>query len=245
MFGPCPLHPLARLSAHLGGAGIWAKREDCNSGLAYGGNKIRKLEYLVADALAAGRGHAGHDRRDPVQPHPAGWAAPARVGLKAVLVQESWVDWPDALCDRLGNILLCSIMGADVGLGRVGLRHWIQGELEAGARGRSGGGWQACIAMPAGASDHPLGGLGYAGWAYEVLAQEGELGRFLRPAHRVQRDRQHAGWHDGWLRRPAAAAAGARDRRLREAGRDQGQVDRIARARPSLSAWDRTCATAT
>ena len=54
LFGPSPVHPLERLTAHLGGAQIWAKREDCNSGLAYGGNKTRKLEYLVPDALAQG-----------------------------------------------------------------------------------------------------------------------------------------------------------------------------------------------
>ncbi|HVH24069.1 MAG TPA: aminocyclopropane-1-carboxylate deaminase/D-cysteine desulfhydrase family protein, partial [Pseudonocardia sp.] len=46
LFGPSPVHPLERLSAHLGGPRIWAKREDCNSGLAFGGNKTRKLEYL-------------------------------------------------------------------------------------------------------------------------------------------------------------------------------------------------------
>ena len=51
-FGPSPVHPMERLSAHLGGAKIWAKREDCNAGLANGGNKVRKLEYLVHDALA-------------------------------------------------------------------------------------------------------------------------------------------------------------------------------------------------
>ncbi|PRC44197.1 aminocyclopropane-1-carboxylate deaminase/D-cysteine desulfhydrase family protein, partial [Mycobacterium sp. ITM-2017-0098] len=54
LFGPSPVHPLRRLSDHLGGAQIWAKREDCNSGLAYGGNKMRKLEYIVPDALAKG-----------------------------------------------------------------------------------------------------------------------------------------------------------------------------------------------
>jgi 1-aminocyclopropane-1-carboxylate deaminase len=54
LFGPSPVHLLERLTAHLGGAAIWAKREDCNSGLAYGGNKTRKLEYLVPDALVQG-----------------------------------------------------------------------------------------------------------------------------------------------------------------------------------------------
>jgi 1-aminocyclopropane-1-carboxylate deaminase len=53
-FGPSPVHPLDRLSRHLGGARVWAKREDVNSGLAFGGNKIRKLEYIVPDALAQG-----------------------------------------------------------------------------------------------------------------------------------------------------------------------------------------------
>jgi 1-aminocyclopropane-1-carboxylate deaminase/D-cysteine desulfhydrase-like pyridoxal-dependent ACC family enzyme len=54
LFGPSPVHRLDRLNRHLGGAPIWAKREDCNSGIAYGGNKTRKLKYLVADALAQG-----------------------------------------------------------------------------------------------------------------------------------------------------------------------------------------------
>ena len=54
MFGPSPIHPLKRLSKHFGGPEIWAKRDDCNSGLAYGGNKVRKLEYLVPDALRKG-----------------------------------------------------------------------------------------------------------------------------------------------------------------------------------------------
>ena len=52
-FGPTPIEKLDRLSEHLGGAvEIYAKREDCNAGLAFGGNKIRKLEYIVPDAIA-------------------------------------------------------------------------------------------------------------------------------------------------------------------------------------------------
>ena len=55
LFGPSPIHPLERLSEALGGeVEIWAKREDANSGIALGGNKVRKLEYLAADALAQG-----------------------------------------------------------------------------------------------------------------------------------------------------------------------------------------------
>ncbi|MFX8184095.1 pyridoxal-phosphate dependent enzyme, partial [Acinetobacter baumannii] len=54
-FGPTPIQALPRLSSQLGGkVEIYAKREDCNSGLAFGGNKTRKLEYLIPEALAQG-----------------------------------------------------------------------------------------------------------------------------------------------------------------------------------------------
>src|ERR671926_1701747 len=116
LFGPSPVHRLDRLTAHLGGATLWAKRDGCNSGLAYGGNKTRKLEYLVADALAKG-------------------------------------------CDTL------------VGIGFK--RSWEEAieDVE-----RAGG---KPYAIPAGASDHPLGGLGFARWAAEVEKQERELGVFF------------------------------------------------------------------
>jgi len=115
MFGPSPVHPLERLTAHLGGAQIWAKREDCNSGLAFGGNKVRKLEYLVPDALAQGADTlVSIGGCSPTTPGRSRVAA--RLGLRAVLVQETWVDWPDAVGDRVGNILLSRIMGADVRL---------------------------------------------------------------------------------------------------------------------------------
>lgn len=120
-FGPSPIHPLERLSEHLGGrVEIWAKREDVSSGLAYGGNKVRKLEYLAADALAQGCDtlvsiggvQSNHTRQVA--------AVAARLGLSAVLVQEHWVDWPDPLYDEVGNILLSRIMGADVRLAPEG-----------------------------------------------------------------------------------------------------------------------------
>src|SRR5580704_1322031 len=118
MFGPSPLHPLERLTAHLGGAQIWAKREDCNSGLAFGGNKVRKLEYLVPDALAKncdtlvtiGGVQSNHTRQVA--------AVAAKIGMKCHLVQGSWVDWPDAICDRVGNIQLSRILGASVEFSR-------------------------------------------------------------------------------------------------------------------------------
>jgi 1-aminocyclopropane-1-carboxylate deaminase len=178
LFGPSPVHRLERLTAHLGGAALWAKRDDCNSGLAYGGNKTRKLEYLVTDALAEGCDtlvsiggvQSNHTRQVA--------AVAARLGLKCVLVQESWVDWPDVVYDRVGNIQLSRIMGADVRLVQAGFgiefkQSWEQTLDDVRAAGGKP------YAIPAGASDHRLGGLGFANWAYEVAEQERELGVFF------------------------------------------------------------------
>jgi 1-aminocyclopropane-1-carboxylate deaminase len=179
LFGPSPLHRLERLEEHLGGGvEIWAKREDCNSGLAYGGNKVRKLEYLAADALAQGCDtlvsiggvQSNHTRQVA--------AVAAHLGLGCVLVQEHWVDWPDVVYDRVGNILLSRIMGADVRLDPAGFDIGIRPSWEdalASVEARGG----RPYAIPAGASDHPLGGLGFARWADEVAQQERELDVFF------------------------------------------------------------------
>jgi 1-aminocyclopropane-1-carboxylate deaminase len=177
-FGPSPVHPLRRLSEHLGGAEVWAKREDCNSGLAFGGNKTRKLEYLVPDVLATGAdtlvsigGYQSNHTRQVA-------AVGAHLGLKVRLVQEKWVDWDDPVNDRVGNILLSRIMGADVRLDPSGFDIGVrQSWEEAIAEVTAGGGRPYPI--PAGASEHPLGGLGFANWAYEVAEQERELGVFF------------------------------------------------------------------
>lgn len=178
MFGPSPIHPVDRLSDHLGGARVWMKREDVNSGLAFGGNKTRKLEYLVPDALAKGADtlvsiggvQSNHTRQVA--------AVAAHLGMTAVLVQEHWVDWPDSVNDRVGNILLSRLMGADVRLSPAGFgigfkASWQQAISDVEASGGTP------YAIPAGASDHPLGGLGFANWAHEVAAQEAELGVFF------------------------------------------------------------------
>src|SRR6478736_8226224 len=177
-FGDSPVHPLQGLTKHLGGAAIWAKREDCNSGLAFGGNKTRKLEYLVPEALALGADtlvsiggvQSNHTRQVA--------AVAAKLGLKAVLVQEKWVDWPDPVNDRVGNILLSRIMGADVRLDPSGFGIEFKDSWQRALDDvRRGGG--VPYAIPAGASDHRLGGLGFANWAYEVARQEAELGVFF------------------------------------------------------------------
>ena len=178
LFGPSPVHPLERLSQHLGGATIWAKREDCNSGLAFGGNKTRKLEYLIPDIIEQGAdtlvsigGYQSNHTRQVA-------AVAAKLGLRAVLVQERWVDWPDPLNDRTGNIMLSRIMGAEVRLDPAGFGigykdSWNEALDDVRRRGGKPYG------IPAGASDHRLGGLGFANWAHEVQQQEQELGIFF------------------------------------------------------------------
>lgn len=177
-FGPSPIHTLPRLTEHLGGAQLWAKREDVNSGLAYGGNKTRKLEYIVPDAIAQGAdtlvsigGYQSNHTRQVA-------AVAAKLGMKAVLVQEKWVDWPDCVNDRVGNIMLSRIMGAEVRLDPagfdIGIRDsWNQALEDVKARGGKPYG------IPAGASEHKFGGLGFANWAYEVEQQEKDLGVFF------------------------------------------------------------------
>lgn len=89
-FGPSPITALPRLSTHLGGkVHLYAKREDCNSGLAFGGNKTRKLEYLIPEAIAGGYdtlvsigGIQSNQTRQVA-------AVAAHLGMKCVLVQEN------------------------------------------------------------------------------------------------------------------------------------------------------------
>jgi 1-aminocyclopropane-1-carboxylate deaminase len=127
---------------------------------------VRKLEYLTADALAKGCDtlvsiggvQSNHTRQvTDVARH---------LGLEAVTVQERWVDWPDAAYDKVGNIQLTRIMGGDIRTDPagfdIGIRDSWKRTLEAVevAGGRP-------YPIPAGASDHPLGGLGFANWAQE------------------------------------------------------------------------------
>jgi 1-aminocyclopropane-1-carboxylate deaminase len=239
LFGPSPVHRLDRLTAHLGGAEIWAKREDCNSGIAYGGNKTRKLEYLVADALAQGCDtlvsiggvQSNHTRQVA--------AVAARAGLKCVLIQESWVDWPDAVYDKVGNILLSRLAGADVRLVKAGFgigfkESWQQALTEIEERGGKP------YAIPAGASDHRLGGLGFANWVFEVAEQERQLGVFFDTiiVCSVTGSTQ-AGMIAG------AAALGGRPRRVlgidgsAKPKETQAQIARIARNTASLIGVER------
>ena len=175
-FGPTPIQPLQRLSAHLGGkVDLYAKREDCNSGLAFGGNKTRKLEYLIPEALAQGcdtlvsiGGIQSNQTRQVA-------AVAAHLGMKCVLVQENWVNYSDAVYDRVGNIEMSRILGAEVRLDAAGFDIGIRPSWEQALEDvRKAGGRP--FPIPAGCSEHPLGGLGFVGFADEVRAQEAVLG---------------------------------------------------------------------
>ncbi len=109
-FGPTPIEKLSRPTSYLGGdVEIFAKREDCNSGLAFGGNKLRKLEYIVPDAIASnadtlvsiGGVQSNHTRMVA--------ALAAKLGMKRRLIQESWFRTKTPVYDRVGNIMLSRI----------------------------------------------------------------------------------------------------------------------------------------
>jgi len=175
-FGPTPIEKLDRLSEHLGGrVELFAKREDCNSGLAFGGNKIRKLEYIVPDAIAAGADtlvtiggvQSNHTRQVA--------AVAAKLGMKCRLVQESWVPYSDAVYDRVGNILMSRVMGAEIDLVDEGFDIGIRRSWEDAIQDVKDRGGKP-YAIPAGASVHKYGGLGFVGFAEEVRAQESAMG---------------------------------------------------------------------
>lgn len=175
-FGPSPIEKLPRLSAALDDkVELYAKREDCNSGLAFGGNKLRKLEYIVPDAIAVGADtlvtiggvQSNHTRLVA--------ATAAKIGMKCRLIQENWVPQQEPLYDRVGNILLSRVLGADVELVDAGFDIGVRSSWEAAIADVKAKGGRP-YPIPAGASVHKYGGLGFVGFAEEVRIQEQELG---------------------------------------------------------------------
>ena len=163
---PTPLEPLERLSAELGGPRLWIKRDDC-TGLAGGGNKSRKLEYVVAAAEAAGADalltfgalQSNHARQTA--------AAAARRGLACDLVLTDSVPREVDGYGRGGNLLLDALLGARIHRLEPGEEAAVRAEriiAEHAAAGRH------CVEVALGASD-PVGALGYVRCADEVRAQ--------------------------------------------------------------------------
>jgi L-cysteate sulfo-lyase len=168
---PTPLEPMPRLSAQLGGPKLWIKRDDC-TGLATGGNKTRKLEYLAADAMAQGADtlitlgalQSNHARQTA--------AAAAKLGLECVLVLEDRVTQPTDAYRHNGNMLLDRLLGATV---RIVPRDSSLSEAVDRAADevkRAGG---KPYVIPGGGSN-AVGALGYVGCALEMLQQASELG---------------------------------------------------------------------
>jgi 1-aminocyclopropane-1-carboxylate deaminase len=171
---PTPLHPLTRLTDRLRGPRLWIKRDDL-TGLAGGGNKTRRLEYLVADALRARAGtlvtvgaiQSNHTRQTA--------AAAARAGLECVLLHNAWTPEPGPHYRTAGNVLLSELLGAELWLDDTPRPVGDAGQLAALVAHLRAAGRRPYL-IPGGASDHPLGGLGYATAAAEIAAQADGLG---------------------------------------------------------------------
>lgn len=166
---PTPLEHLPRLTKHLGGPNIYVKRDDC-TGLATGGNKTRKLEFLMGDALA--KGATAVVTQGAVQSNHARQtaAAAARSGLRCELVLERRVPDPDDAYLQSGNVLLDRLLGArlrevDAGTNMDAAMEEVADELR--ARG------ETPYIIPGGGSN-TVGALGYVGCALELLAQANE-----------------------------------------------------------------------
>lgn len=169
--GVTPIEPLDRLSAALGGPRIFVKRDDL-LGLAAGGNKTRKLEFLIADALAKGATslitcgavQSNHCRLTA--------AAAAREGLECHLVLEERV--PDSyLRDGTGNNFLFHLLGVS-SITVVPGGTDLAAAMEALRQDHESAG-QTSYVIPGGGSN-PLGALGYVACADEILAQSFDLG---------------------------------------------------------------------
>jgi L-cysteate sulfo-lyase len=168
--GPTPLEPMERLSATLGGPKLWIKRDDC-TGLSTGGNKTRKLEYLLADArvlgadlvITQGATQSNHARQTA--------AACAKLDLACHILLEDRTGYRDPAYTESGNVLLDKLHGASIERRPGGAD--MQAEMEVvAARMRAEG--RKPYVIPGGGSN-PVGALGYVRAAQELLSQAAEM----------------------------------------------------------------------
>lgn len=192
-----PIEPLKNLTSYLKNEtnapkslpNLWIKHEDTNSPLAYGGNKVRKLEYVLADAIAKNATHlvtvGGVQSNSQRQVTAAG----NRFGMKTVLTPDPKIGNPSAedraAYDSAGNVQINAVLGAEWkpstpedreqadAEGGNGLAYEVAARREMERIKAEGG---VPYFIPSGASMHTLGGLGFARWAFEVEQQEQELG---------------------------------------------------------------------
>ncbi|MDG1117749.1 MAG: D-cysteine desulfhydrase [Flavimaricola sp.] len=163
---PTPLERLDRLSEALGGPEIWIKRDDC-TGLSTGGNKTRKLEFLMAEALAEGADmvmtqgatQSNHARQTA--------AFAAKLGLKCHCLLEDRTGYNNDNYNGNGNVLLDHLHGATTEKFPGG--HDMPAEMEKAAEAMRAKGHKVYV-IPGGGSN-PTGALGYVNCAYELLGQ--------------------------------------------------------------------------
>ena len=180
--GPTPLEPMENLTRHLAGSGggprLWIKRDDC-TGLASGGNKTRKLEYLMAEARAQGADivvtqgatQSNHARQTA--------AACAKLGVACRILLEDRTGYTDEAYRMSGNVLMDKLHGASVERRPGGAD--MPAEMEAVAERLRGEGRRPYV-IPGGGSN-PVGALGYVTAALELVSQAAEMG--LRIDHLV------------------------------------------------------------
>lgn len=168
---PTPLERLDRLSEALGGPEIWIKRDDC-TGLSTGGNKTRKLEFLMAEALdegadmvvTQGATQSNHARQTA--------AFAAKLGLDCHILLEDRTGSNDPAYNLNGNVLLDHLHGATTEKRTGGLD--MNAELEASAEQFRAQG-RKVYSIPGGGSN-PTGALGYVNCAYELIGQANDKG---------------------------------------------------------------------
>jgi L-cysteate sulfo-lyase len=175
---PTPLEPMPRISEHLGGPNLWIKRDDC-TGLSSGGNKTRKLEFLMADAvergadtiITQGATQSNHARQS--------CAAAARLGLESHILLEDRTGYHDDAYALNGNVLLDQLHGATISLRPAASD--MNAEMELLAQQLRDDGKKPYI-IPGGGSNE-IGALGYVNAAFEMTHQANES--LLRIDHLV------------------------------------------------------------
>lgn len=168
---PTPLEPMDRLSEMLGGPRLWVKRDDC-TGLSSGGNKTRKLEFLMADALEKGADtiitqgatQSNHARQTA--------AAAAKLGMACHILLEDRTGSNDPNYILNGNVLLDRLHGASVSKRPDGAD--MNAEMDACAAEMKKDGKSPYI-IPGGGSN-PIGALGYVNCARELSEQAANAG---------------------------------------------------------------------
>jgi L-cysteate sulfo-lyase len=168
---PTPLERMDRLSKELGGPEIWIKRDDC-TGMSSGGNKTRKLEFLMAEAEAQGADmvmtqgatQSNHARQTA--------AFAAKLGMKCHILLEDRTGYTDHNYNENGNVLLDHLHGATTAKYPGG--HDMVGEMEKAAEAKRAEGLKVYV-IPGGGSN-PTGALGYANCAMELVTQANERG---------------------------------------------------------------------